>query len=219
MLQAQSCDKTEKVVGGDLFFVEVSCNSKASTSCLKEGRLPITSFCSDNEEGRYRCGFQVPSRLHNEISVAVISYIPEGLFGEYFSDISFKFPLYSRIDKRVNFTWDDEIERVNEFSSVRWSGSILSNFSEIFEFTILYFLYTCCLIPLVDNVLLIDKWDHQHSVSLPRASARMTASRFHSIRIECCSVKRDVKRMKLFWESPSLPREVIPPSVLFQEVS
>ena len=79
---------------------------------------------------------KVPSRLHNEISVAVISYIPEGLFGEYFSDISFKFPLYSRIDKRVNFTWDDEIERVNEFSSVRWSGSILSNFSEIFEFTL-----------------------------------------------------------------------------------
>ena len=135
-LQAQSCDKTEKVVGGDLFFVEVSCNSKASTSCLKEDRLPITSFCSDNKDGRYRCDFQVPSRLHNELSVAVISYIPEGLFGEYFSDISLKYPLYSRIDKRVNFTWDDEIEKVNEFSSVRWSGSILSNFSEIFEFTL-----------------------------------------------------------------------------------
>lgn len=131
-----------------------------------------------------------------------------GLLGEYYNNISLSGTPETRLDPRINFSWGNgiPIRNVNaDGFTVRWSGYVLSEFSEMYTFRLtvddggrLW----------VDDELIIDTWD-AGGYSNTTASVNLKAGEFHSIKVEMIeeSGRSDVF---LYWSAPSLPEQIIP---------
>ncbi len=109
-----------------------------------------------------------------------------GLYGEYFNNKDLKGkPVYTRIDKQVDFSWGEEspvpgIVNKDHFS-VRWSGQFISPGSGIYEIGVksdngcrLY----------LDDKLIIDSWIVEKASSLRSVYVPLKKGRYYKVRVE-----------------------------------
>jgi hypothetical protein len=136
-----------------------------------------------------------------------------GLKGEYFNDVHFKDLALTRVDAAVDFDWgqqapDPRVRR--DIFAVRWTGELQPRYSETYTITALI---DDGARVWVDGRLIIDDWK-THPAEEREGTIPLVAGRRTPIRVEYQDGALDAV-MKLYWSSPSQPREIIPRRRLF----
>jgi hypothetical protein len=137
-----------------------------------------------------------------------------GLQGEYFNDIEFKTPVFTRLDPTVDFDWgfesspDPRIKR--EFYAVRWTGTLEPRFSESY---LISTLSDDGVRVWIDGRLMMENW-FEHPELWQVASLDLVAGRRYPIVVEFCEWRR-YSLVHLYWQSLHQAREIIPRCQLF----
>ncbi|QUL56305.1 hypothetical protein KDC22_07310 [Paenibacillus tritici] len=134
----------------------------------------------------------------------------KGLKGEYYDNSNLTGLKLTRTDTNVNFNWGlgspDALIGVDTFS-VRWTGSIQPQYSEVYTF------YTTAddgVRLWINGRLLIDKWIPQAS-ELTSQPITLTAGQSYDIRLEYFEDGGGAAAI-LQWSSPSQVKQVVPQS-------
>ena len=138
-----------------------------------------------------------------------------GIKGEYFNNVDLSgLPVLVRIDPQINFYWNPGPvgPGVNEDNfSVRWTGELEAAFSEPFTFIIgcddgarMY----------LNGELIIDDWGAGHDYLETRSQPiDLVEGQYYSIVVEGFELGGEAE-WRLFWESPSSPRDYVPQAAL-----
>lgn len=136
-----------------------------------------------------------------------------GLIGEYFDRDDLTEPRFSRLDPQIAFDWGRQApdpRLAPETFSVRWTGSLLPAFSEIYTFGVtiddgarLW----------IDGKLVIDEW-HLSEPQEYSGTIALEAGRLHAIRLEYFQ-RPALAQVTLRWSSASQSREVVPTARLY----
>lgn len=133
----------------------------------------------------------------------------QGLFGHYFSDPELRTPVLSRIDRGIDFDWQltapDASMSADDFS-VRWTGWFLAKYAE-----------TCTLIVEADEGVRVwiagrkrlDAWPAADKSGEYEIPVQVTANDPVEITIEYLE-RTGRSCVHLYWQSPTLAREIIP---------
>jgi hypothetical protein len=132
-----------------------------------------------------------------------------GLRGLYFANPSLSGePVLNQIDSRISFDWADAAPAglpVDGFS-VRWVGELDVPFTETYTF----FANTDDGVRLwVNDVQLLDLWTNRRSPTEAKASIVLVGGQRYPIIMEVYNVEGTAVA-ELRWQSPSIPRELIP---------
>jgi len=132
----------------------------------------------------------------------------EGLSAWYFDNADFTALTLARVDATVDFDWGtaSPVAGVaNTTYSVRWTGAVVPEFSELYTFTVtaddgvrLW----------IDNELIITNWVNQSAKPVSGQIA-LRAGQPTAVKLEYYQ-NLGVASVRLEWSSPSRPREVIP---------
>ncbi|HWS88659.1 MAG TPA: carboxypeptidase regulatory-like domain-containing protein, partial [Pyrinomonadaceae bacterium] len=136
-----------------------------------------------------------------------------GLLGEYYDNQDFTGTKLLRTDAMVNFDWGlgspDPSMGADQFS-VRWTGQVQPEFSEAYTFTVLgddgVRLW-------VNGQLIVENWT-THAPTEYSGTITLEAGRRYDIRLDYFESAQGAVA-KLFWASPSRPKELVPQSRLF----
>lgn len=136
------------------------------------------------------------------------AFAASGLTGTYFNGISFNTPVFSRVDSSINFDYDygspDPRIPVDNFS-VRWTGYITPQFTEIYTFTA----FSDDGVRLwINNQKVIDEW-YVHPELDFTGKIGLLAGRAYPITVEYYEGPGDGV-IKLSWSSPSQPKQIVP---------
>ncbi|MCK4799060.1 MAG: discoidin domain-containing protein, partial [Spirochaetes bacterium] len=137
-----------------------------------------------------------------------------GLYGEYYDNIDLTDLKMTRKDLSVDFDWgtgtpDNSIE--NKPFSVRWTGFVRPEYSEIYTF----YTKTDDGVRLwVNGNLLIDKWVNQ-SATEHSGIAALIADTDYYIRMEYFKNANDNAEAELSWQSESQSKQIIPKGRLY----
>jgi len=138
-----------------------------------------------------------------------------GIKGEYFNNTDLGgLPILTRIDPQINFYWNPGPvgPGVNEDNfSVRWTGDLEAPFSEPITFIIgsddgarMY----------LNGELIIDDWGAGHDYTEVRSQPiDLIEGQNYSIVVEGFELGGEAE-WRLFWQSPSLPRDYVPQAAL-----
>jgi len=138
-----------------------------------------------------------------------------GIKGEYFNNMDLSgIPVLTRIDPQIDFYWNpgpNPPPGVNEDSfSVRWTGDLEAAFSEPFTFITgsddgvrLYF----------NGELIIDDWTDHDRTENRSEPIELVSGQSYAIVLEGYENAGEAE-WQLYWQSPSLPRQVIPQAAL-----
>lgn len=135
-----------------------------------------------------------------------------GLRGEYFDRVDLTGPRLERVDPTVNFGWDYGSPAPAlgpDTFSVRWSGSVLPLYSEVYTF---HTRSNDGVRLWVDGQLLIDNWT-RHTTQEDQGSILLEAGRAHSLRMEFYE-QWGAANARLLWSSLRQRKQVIPPERL-----
>ncbi|HOX05844.1 MAG TPA: PA14 domain-containing protein [Planctomycetota bacterium] len=135
-----------------------------------------------------------------------------GLRGEYFNGTNFGHRVFERVDPKVDFEFSGSPGKglnANSFS-VRWTGQIEPEHSETYSFATMaddgVRLW-------VDGQLLIDDW-RGHAPEERSGAISLQAGRRYKLQLDYYNgAARGMAR--LFWSSPSTPRQPVPSSRLY----
>lgn len=173
----------------------------------------INEFTSTPSEqqlaAEHRAAIEALSALLYELS----SPVGDGLLGEYFKGMGLQNLALTRVDPNIDFDWGIGIPDpglpIDSFS-VRWSGFVKPEFSEIYTF------YTGSddgVRLWVDGLLLIDNWT-DHPITEDSATIVLQAGQNYSIKMEFYENWGDAVA-QLDWSSDSVSRQAIPQERLF----
>ena len=136
----------------------------------------------------------------------------EGLTGQYYDAADFTTLKATRLDATVNFDWgttSPATSVANTTYSIRWSGAVVPQFSEMHTFTVtaddgvrLW----------VDNELIVTNWVNQDA-KVVTGQIALRAGVAVPITLEYFQ-NTGTASVKLEWSSPNLPLQVIPQSRL-----
>jgi hypothetical protein len=144
---------------------------------------------------------------------AVAAVIVNGLSAEYYGTDSFGGTNISRVDPVVNFSWDAQkpIPGVgNTFYSVRWTGYMIPEFSEPYTIST----STDDGVRLwLDGTRVIDDWT-SHSEKANGITLSLVGGHRYRVQMDYVNYQGSGARAKLFWLSPSVPKQIIPQSNL-----
>ena len=136
-----------------------------------------------------------------------------GLLGTYFRDRVFKTPLFSRVDRYINFYWNQGKPyntMPNDEFSVRWEGKLIPEFSETYTFTLHvddgYRVF-------IDGKQVASGWRFANSPWEGKFRYKLEAGKKVDIKIEYFEFKGN-SQILFYWESPSQPKEIVPPTAL-----
>jgi RHS repeat-associated protein len=137
-----------------------------------------------------------------------------GLIGEYFNNRDFTSPALIRNDATVDFTWAGTQTPAPEVQdntySVRWSGKVEAQHSEVYTF---YAESDEAVKVWVNDQLVIDD-ANDHGLHEANGSITLQANQKYNLKIEYSENTGDAA-MKLSWSSTSQPKQVIPQNRLF----
>ncbi|MFD2672730.1 glycosyl hydrolase [Marinicrinis sediminis] len=131
-----------------------------------------------------------------------------GLRGAYYRDLTFTDLAFSRVDPIIRFDWKQRSPHHSMGSdqfSVRWTGSLLPRYSEIYTF---YVASDDGVRLWVDDQLIYDRWQNQ-SIQEGKGIIRLQANVWVPIKLEYFDNTGDA-RVYLRWSSPSQSKEIIP---------
>lgn len=139
----------------------------------------------------------------------------QGLTGNYFKGQQFDTPVFTRLDNQIVFDWGNDAPdpRVpTDQFSVRWSGHILPNYSDLYTFHIksdngrrLW----------IDNTLVIDKWINDWDVDYT-GQIQLVAGKVYDIKLEYFE-NNGGANILFQWESAHQTLQPVPKSQLFPE--
>ncbi|PHS16929.1 MAG: hypothetical protein COA78_03495 [Blastopirellula sp.] len=140
----------------------------------------------------------------------------QGLKAEYFKDrsLSSKGLIESKIDPQINFDFGEKkpyekIEKDNEFA-MRWQGSIIAEETGVYDIILTTANGARLWINDSDDNL-IDAWvSSENKKTEYKVSIRLLGGRPYRIRLEAFKYKEKNCSIKLEWDPPHRPREVIP---------
>lgn len=167
-------------------------------------------------------GFAVTSHNDNLIGDAVFEEVdftrerpPFGLEGQYFAGADLTDLVLTRIDGLIDFRWQQSTPDpaiVGDPFSVRWSGRVLPEFSEPYQFSTLsddgVRLW-------VGGQLLIDDWTPHSAKENGSPPVLLEAGVPVEIVIEYFD-RGGTARMALSWQSASQPKQLVPPHRLLE---
>jgi len=167
-------------------------------------------------------GFAVTSHNDNLIGDAVFDEVaftrerpPFGLEGQYYEGPDLTDLVLTRIDGLIDFHWQQSTPDpaiVGDPFSVRWSGRVLPEFSESYQFSTLsddgVRLW-------VGGQLLIDDWTPHSAKENGSPPVLLEADVPVEIVIEYFD-RGGAARMALSWQSDSQPKQLVPPHRLLQ---
>ncbi|MEY2410466.1 MAG: hypothetical protein QOF48_3136 [Verrucomicrobiota bacterium] len=136
-----------------------------------------------------------------------------GLLGTYYTKTDFTGGTWSRIDPTVDFEWSslDPVPGVSRTNfSVRWSGQILADYTELYSF---YLLADEPFRLWLDGRILIATGGDTFFFER-RESIALTAGERHDIRLETQSTGGNAIA-KVAWSSASTPKAPVPATHLF----
>jgi alpha-tubulin suppressor-like RCC1 family protein len=140
---------------------------------------------------------------------------PTGLTGNYYDNMDFTNLKVTRTDPTVNFNWSwgapDPSMGADQFT-VRWTGKVQTKYSETYTF---YTVTDDGVRLWVNNVLLIDDWNN-HGSTENSGTITLNAGTRYDIKMEYFE-NGGGAISKLYWSSPSQPKEIIPPNRLFPQ--
>lgn len=139
----------------------------------------------------------------------------DGLSGAYFANRTLSgTATLSRVDANLNFSWSSIPAQgipADNFS-VRWTGRLLASKTETFTFCTksddgvrLW----------LGSKLLVDNWTN-HSTTENCAQIALQQGNYYGLKLEYYEYNYDAV-IKLFWQSPSISKEIIPQSQLFSK--
>ncbi len=138
-----------------------------------------------------------------------------GIKGEYFNNMDLSgTPVLVRIDPQINFYWNpgpNPPPGINEDGfSVRWTGEVEAPFSEPTTFITgsddgvrMYF----------DGVLIINDWTDHDRTENRSEPIELVAGQTYGIVVEGYENAGEAE-WQLYWQSPSMPRQLIPQAAL-----
>jgi len=137
-----------------------------------------------------------------------------GLLGTYYRGNNFQTLFMTRPDRNIDFNWstdppDPRLSRTEEYS-VRWEGALVPKQTDTYTLitgsddgTRVY----------LDNRLIISDWT-VHGPSEDAAQVVLVAGHKYNIKVEYYENGYGIAAMKLYWESPKVPREYVPEQCL-----
>ncbi|MBN9387602.1 MAG: hypothetical protein J0I20_06070 [Chloroflexi bacterium] len=150
-------------------------------------------------------------------SLSVQNAVPagDGLTGAYFANRTLTGPAtLSRVDPSINYSWSSSPGQgipADNFSA-RWTGRLLAPTTETFTFCTksddgvrLW----------VGGTLLVDNWTN-HSATENCGSMALQQGKYYDLKLEYFEYNYDAI-IKLFWQSPSISKEIIPQANLFSK--
>ena len=172
---------------------------------------PVRGTVTDNNDGSYST--TLTTTIAGKYDMHTYLVIPGGLMGHYFDDAYFS-PSHlvkTRVDKTLNFDWGDGriTTHGSDFVSVYWDGRIKVAASESYTFMIEF---DDNVRLFIDGVLLVDKWDRAPYTA--SATVDLVAGTYHEILLEYREIRNDA-HLHLFWESPTVAKELVPSTNLF----
>lgn len=140
-----------------------------------------------------------------------------GLRGEYFTDAKLKEKKLTRIDSTIDFDWGegapDPAIPVDYFS-IRWTGKIIPKYFERYNFIVAV---DSGVRLWVNGKLIIDDWNVQGAHERKAERVPLAAGQAYDIKLEYFEATEQAS-VKLYWESQSQPREIVPTTSLVPEV-
>jgi GH43 family beta-xylosidase len=136
----------------------------------------------------------------------------DGLTGQYFHNMDFT-GLAAERTEAVDFNWGNSSPAPGvdpDTYSVRWSGQIEAQFTEIYTF---YTTSNQGVRLWVDGKLLIDNWE-PHETVVDQATINLSAGQKYDIRLEYFE-QFGTAQIKLEWSSASQSRQVVPAAQLY----
>jgi hypothetical protein len=226
VVSADPISGVNELVGGRTFVLSLHnvCELDITrTICLRvedshphyEPDVVVKPICciesEDNDDGSYR--FTYTPRYSGKYSVNIQALESGGLLGQYWDNQwLYGEPVLTRQDSDLSFDWGMSAIALHasDFISVRWSGYVKPDYSEMYTF---YIDVDDAARLWVNGVLLFDKWDKCCQEFW--GQAQLTAGQFASIQLEYREVAGNAK-MKLTWSSFRQPKSPIPPGKLFK---
>jgi hypothetical protein len=136
---------------------------------------------------------------------------PGGLKGEYFNNLwQSGTPVVMRIDPEINFAWghNPPAPGVNADSfSVRWTGYLTAPVSDTYTFTVQTDDYAWLWI---GDQFLGSYWASPPS---SQGKIKLNAGQIYSLKVDY-RVEKGEAGVQFFWQSPSIPRQIVPAGVL-----
>jgi hypothetical protein len=137
-----------------------------------------------------------------------------GVKADYFNNMSrYGKPALTRVDPKVDFLWGDDSPDPAvdpDYFSVRWTGDLEPVFSDIYTFMVRTNGYVTLW---VDNVKLIERRLLTPAPVEDKGTMALTTGKTYPIRMEY-EVGKGQAVIQLFWQSPAMPRQIIPPGLL-----
>ncbi len=139
--------------------------------------------------------------------------VVSGLLGEYFNNNNFTAPVLTRTDATVNFDWGTASPAASigaETFSVRWSGQVQPQFSQLYTF---YVTADDGVRLWVNGQLLINDWADRPPTERSGTIALQANQRYNIVLEYYENFGGAVARLS--WSSPSQPKQIIPQANLF----
>ena len=174
-------------------------------------------------DGEYLASYITPRVGEYKMSVKLVT--SGGLEAHYFNNRwLYGNPIVSRFDSSIDFEWGDNdfiTPTGKDFVSIVWTGFVQPSFSERFNFTVIVNdgarLW-------IDDMLLIDAYESDVDQSpeffeyCAESPMILDYDKLISIKLEYRE-NRGRAIIKLYWQSPSQPFEIIPPNRLFSNAT
>ena len=193
-------DGRRRTSGGDDFIVQLA------------GTRALYGSVIDNLDGSYQATYVATKSGAYEMSVKLLG--EGGLTASYFENVWFFYtPVLVSVDPQINHDWGTGLltATASDYVSVRWAGKVKPYFTETYTFIAtsddgskLW----------VDGVPLIDRWDSYCNDTA--ATIALRSNVFVDIKMEYKEVV-GTALVRLFWESPSSPRQLVPSSSFYFE--
>ena len=138
-----------------------------------------------------------------------------GLKGDYYDNEDFTAFELTRVDPTIDFNYGNSAPAPgmgNSSFSIRWTGFVEAEFSQTYTF---YTLTDDGVRLWVNGQLLIDRWVNQGPTEY-NGSITLQAGTKYAIQMDYYDHTGGAVA-RLFWSSPSTPREIIPQSQLYPE--
>ena len=168
---------------------------------------------TDNGDGTYTGTYTVP--LDGTVTVSVFLMQAGGAYAEYFDNIFMDgTPALKRIEPTIDHDWGTGLitNSASDFVSARWYTKIKAPKTEDFFFTVeaddavrLYF----------DGELKVERWGGFESCCEDQIfTVLLMKDNFYDIKLEYKEEQGEA-RVKLYWSSVSVPKQIIPRSYLY----
>jgi hypothetical protein len=195
----------------------VQTEQTSATIALKKGvKVPIkVEYFDDTANASVALKWSSPSQAKEFVPQSQL--YPgggEGVGAEYFDNADLSDSRQKRVDPQINFDWGlgspDSSVGAETFSA-RWKGRIEPWFSESYTFSTLSDERVRLW---VNGQLLIDNWNDHTSTEEAGTPITLVAGQKYDLKMEFADI-RSFAQAKLFWQSASQAKEVVPQSQLY----